>query len=58
MMMRWIFAFVLFGLMFALACGLQTLNLVSAQVEQIAFLLVPAVFMIASIVGLGLRRQV
>jgi hypothetical protein len=56
-MMRWVFTFVLFGLMFALACGLQTLNLVSAEVEQIAFLLVPVVFMIASVVGLGLRRQ-
>lgn len=52
-MRRWIFVFVFFGLLFALACGLASVNFLSAEAEQIAFELVPAVFMISSIVGLA-----
>jgi hypothetical protein len=55
---RWLFVFVLFGLMFAAACGLQSVSQFSAAVEEFAFLLVPAIFMIAAIIGLGMRRQV
>lgn len=55
---RWLFVFVLFGLMITAACGLQSINQFSALVEEFAFLLVPAVFMIAAIIGLGMRRQV
>lgn len=56
-MRRWLFVFVLFGLMFCVACGLQSVSQFSALVEELAFLLVPAVFMIAAIIGLGMRRQ-
>lgn len=54
---RWLFVFVLFGLMFTAACGLEFVSHFTARVEEIAFLLVPAIFMIASIIGLGMRRQ-
>jgi hypothetical protein len=54
---RWLFVFILFGLMFTVACGLESISHFSALVEQIAFLLVPAVFMIAAVIGLGMRRR-
>ncbi|HEX5481340.1 MAG TPA: hypothetical protein VFZ08_01785 [Terriglobia bacterium] len=55
-MRRWLFAIILIGLMVALACGLESVDLLSAEVERIAFLLVPVVFMISSIIGLSITR--
>jgi hypothetical protein len=55
---RWLFVFLAFALMFAVACGLEAVSLVSARVEELAFLVVPAIFMIAAIIGLGMRRHV
>jgi hypothetical protein len=54
---RWLLVFVLFGLMITAACGLGFVSHFSARVEEVAFLLVPAIFMIAAIIGLGMRRQ-
>jgi uncharacterized membrane protein YtjA (UPF0391 family) len=54
---RWVFVFALFGLMFAGACGLGSVSRISAQVEEILFLVVPSIFTVAVIVGLGMRRQ-
>lgn len=56
-MRRWLFAIIVVGLMFALGCGLESVNLLSAEIERIAFLLVPVVFMISSIIGLSIRKQ-
>lgn len=56
-MLRWIFAMTLIGSMVALGCGLDSINFVSAEVEHIAFVLVPVVFMVGSVIGLGLSRQ-
>jgi hypothetical protein len=55
---RWLFVFLAFALMFSVACGLESISQVSARVEEFAFLVVPAVFMIAAIIGLGMRRHV
>lgn len=56
-MRRWLFAIILIGLMVALGCGLEAVSSLSADIERIAFLLVPVVFMISSIIGLSLTRQ-
>jgi hypothetical protein len=55
---RWLFVFVVFAVMFGVACGVESVSQVSARVEEFAFLIVPAVFMIAAIIGLGMRRHV
>jgi hypothetical protein len=57
-MRRWLFVFLMFSLMFAVACGLEVVSRVSARVEELAFLVVPAIFMIAAVIGLGMRRHV
>ncbi|MGH9328546.1 MAG: hypothetical protein ACRD2B_17900 [Terriglobia bacterium] len=52
-MRRWIFVLAFFALLFALACGFESVSFLSAEAEQIAFLLVPAVFTVSAIVGLS-----
>jgi hypothetical protein len=57
-MRRWLFVFLVFGMMISVACGLEFVSRVSARVEELAFLVVPAIFMIAAIIGLGMRKHV
>lgn len=56
-MQRWVIVFMLFALLVAVACGLEFAVLFSAKVEQIAFLLVPPVFMVGSFIGLASLKQ-
>lgn len=56
-MKRWMIVFTLLALLIAVACGLEFAVLFSAKVEQIAFLLVPPVFITGSVIGLASFRQ-
>ena len=57
-MWRWLFVFIILGLMFCAGCGLDAVNQFSAVVEGIAFWFVPLVFLVASIAGLSMHRSV
>lgn len=56
-MKRWLIIFAFLGLLITVACGLEFAVLFSAKVEQIAFLLVPPVFLAGSVIGLAGFRQ-
>ena len=56
-MRRLLVVFMLFASLLALACGVEIALLLSARVEQVAFLLVPSVFMISSLIGLSTYKQ-
>lgn len=52
-MRRWTFVLVVFAILVLLACGIETVSLLSAGAEQVAFLLVPVVFTISSAIGIS-----
>lgn len=56
-MKRWLVVCILFASLLALACGWEFALLFSAKVEQVAFLLVPPVFMVSAYIGLSAYRQ-
>lgn len=52
-MHRWTFVVAFFAFLILLACGTETVSFLSAGVEQIAFLLVPVVFTVSSVIGIS-----
>ncbi|MGH9405346.1 MAG: hypothetical protein ACRD3D_05845 [Terriglobia bacterium] len=56
-MKRCLFVFVVFGALLALACGFEIAVLFSAKVEQVAFVLVPPIFMVSALIGLSTYRS-